>query len=182
MERDKITLWSYHGMKSSTVRRSSNGEIESVSGIFKYLDSSIAPSLYRNGQVYTNRDSQGSDGGEPPIRYALKESVVRNARKLQRKKNLKDNGFELLASPLPYRNFEWTEDQIITKYYPHIQNMLKKATGASHVYAFDHNVRSAAGKKSGRKIKGGNLVQGPALISHADYTLTSSGDRVSSLM
>ena len=55
------------------------------------------------------------------------------------------------------------------------------AGGASFVAAFDHNVRSAAGKESQRRIEGGQQVQGPAHVVHGDYTLTSAPQRLRDL-
>ena len=37
------------------------------SGFFNYLDNSVRPSLYRNGEVLTRRDPDGSDGGSKGI-------------------------------------------------------------------------------------------------------------------
>ena len=54
---------------------------------------------------------------------------------------------------------------------------MREATGASFVAAFDHNIRSAAGKQSKRRIQGGQQVQGPAQVVHGDYTLTSAPQR-----
>ena len=53
--------------------------------------------------------------------------------------------------------------------------------GARHVAAFDHNVRSASGKESGRRIEGGQHVQPPAHLVHGDYTLTSGPQRLRDL-
>ena len=47
-----------------------------------------------------------------------------------------------------------------------------EATGAAVVAAFDHNVRSARGRRSRRSIAGGQQVQGPAHVVHGEYTLT----------
>src|SRR5436190_24169514 len=47
--------------------------------------------------------------------------------------------------------------------------------------AFDHNVRSAQGKKSQARIAGGQQVQPPAHIVHGDYTLTGAPQRLRDL-
>ena len=47
--------------------------------------------------------------------------------------------------------------------------------------AFDHNIRSASGKKSKKRIVGGQEVQRPAHVVHGDYTLTSAPERLRQL-
>jgi len=42
-------------------------------------------------------------------------------------------------------------------------------------------VRSASGKRSGKRIVGGQRVQGPAHLVHGDYTLTSAPQRLRDL-
>jgi len=58
---------------------------------------------------------------------------------------------------------------------------VQAATGATKVFAFDHNVRSRALKSKQQLIEGGNAVQGPATIVHGDYTVTSAPRRVGQL-
>ncbi len=67
------------------------------------------------------------------------------------------------------------------RYYPQCADIVREASGASFVAAFDHNVRSAAGKQSQKQIDGGQQVQGPAHIVHGDYTLTSAPQRLRDL-
>ena len=62
--------------------------------------------------------------------------------------SLELNGFELLDAPVPDTvNFR-LNDSIISDYYRNCEQVLKTATGATAVYAFDHNIRSAKGKHS----------------------------------
>ena len=70
---------------------------------------------------------------------------------------------------------------VVRTYYPPCAEVVREASGASLVVAFDHNVRSAAGKKSMRRIEGGQQVQGPAHVVHGDYTLTSAPQRLRDL-
>ena len=68
-----------------------------------------------------------------------------------------------------------------TRYYAQCEELVKRQTGAKLVRAFDHNVRSAAGKAEGRTLEGGNSVQGPASLVHGDYTVTSAPTRLKDL-
>jgi hypothetical protein len=72
-------------------------------------------------------------------------------------------------------------EQVIRTYYPECAEIVREASGAKFVAAFDHNVRSAAGKQSKRRIEGGQQVQGPAGVVHGDYTLTSAPQRLRDL-
>ena len=95
---------------------------------------------------------------------------------------LKSNGFELRSSPLaePQLDF-FAHDQVIRRYYRHCAELVCEVSGARLARAFDHNVRSAAGKQSKRRIQGGQQVQGPAHVVHGDYTLTSAPQRLRDL-
>src|SRR5262249_37384348 len=72
-------------------------------------------------------------------------------------------------------------DQVVRHYYPECAEIVREAIGARFAAAFDHNVRSAAGKRSGQRIEGGQQVQGPARVVHGDYTLTSAPQRLRDL-
>ena len=69
-------------------------------------------------------------------------------------------------------------DEAIIKsvYYPECERLMKEATGAKKVVAFDHIVRNAA--KSGP----GSTVKLPAGRVHNDYTAWSAPQRVRDLM
>jgi len=69
-------------------------------------------------------------------------------------------------------------DEAIIKsvYYPECERLMREATGAKRVVAFDHIVRNAA--KSGP----GSLVKMPAGRVHNDYTAWSAPQRVRDLM
>lgn len=107
------------------------------------------------------------------------DDVVRDARRAARH-TLFANGFELRCSPLPFASVNfYDEDSILRHCYPDACRILKEATGASKVLAFYHNLRSNS--KRGQRIKGGNLVQGPATVVHGDYTLFSAPRRLKDL-
>src|SRR5204863_438497 len=67
---------------------------------------------------------------------------------------------------------------VIHKYYRACEQLVQEVTGAARVVAFDHNVRSADGKRRQQRIRGGQAVQGPARMAHGDYTLTSAPERL----
>mmetsp|Transcript_29357 Transcript_29357/g.28084 ORF Transcript_29357/g.28084 Transcript_29357/m.28084 type:complete len:170 (+) Transcript_29357:456-965(+) len=85
--------------------------------------------------------------------------------------------------------------QVVKEYYPECCRLVKKITGASKVYAFDHNVRAAQKTNwinSSTKEVGSNgeIIEVPnplkeqaaaVQIVHNDYTLTSAPLRVQQL-
>ncbi len=155
-----------------------------VVGAFNYLDASVEPSLYRNGKVLTRRDRDGSDADWIGVDLELRDMPVHDARRLEgvARRTLAANGFEALTSPLTGPGIDFLDHEAVVRgYYPQCAELVRVASGAHFAAAFDHNVRSAAGKLSKRRIEGGQQVQGPAHVVHGDYTLTSAPQRLRDL-
>ena len=153
-------------------------------GSFNYLMASVQHSLYRNGKVLTRRDQNGSDAGWEGVDLEARHMPVHDARRLEStaRRTLVRNGFEVRARPLATPGLDFfNHDQVVRTYYPQCAEIVREASAASFVAAFDHNVRSAAGKQSKRRIMGGQQVQGPAHVVHGDYTLTSAPQRLRDL-
>jgi len=170
------------GLASETT----SGAVRDVerTGSFNYLSASVVHSLYRNGKVLTRRDKNGSDAGRAGVELEPRLMPVHDARRLQATApcTLAHNGFELRAAPLTTPGLDFfNHDQVVRTYYPECAEIVREASGARFVAAFDHNVRSAAGKQSKQRIKGGQEVQGPAHLVHGDYTLTSAPQRLRDL-
>lgn len=158
-------------------------ELAHTTGSFKYLDGTVQPSLYRNGEVLTRRDPDGSDGGSRGINLEPRAMPVYDARRMPgpARRTLAAHGFELLAQPLQQSNLDFLDHrQVVGAYYEECAQVVASFTGA-RAFAFDHNVRSASGKQSRQRIAGGQQVQGPAHVVHGDYTLTSAPQRVRDL-
>ena len=163
----------------------SNAADETVRvGSFNYLTETASHSLYRNGKVLTHRDQDGSDTGWKGIDLEARQMPVRDARHLEpnARCTLVHHGFELRDHPLATPDLDFmNHDYVVRSYYPHCAEIVREASGARVVAAFDHNIRSATGKKSKRRIEGGQQVQGPASLVHGDYTLTSARQRLRDL-
>ena len=71
-------------------------------GVFNYLDATVRPSLFRNGEVLTRRDPDGSDGGMQGVNLEARELTVNDARALAggARRTMVQNGLELLERPL----------------------------------------------------------------------------------
>ena len=153
-------------------------------GSFRYMAETAQPSLFRNGKVLTRRDRDGSDAGSEGLDLEPREMPVKNARLLPASQQctLDKNGYELRTRPLTGPDIDFLDhEQVVRSYYQHCADIIREASGASFVAAFDHNVRSATGKKSKQRVDGGQQVQGPAHVVHGDYTLTSAPQRLRDL-
>ncbi len=162
-----------------------SGQLHSVStiGHLNYLDGLAESSLYRNSKVLTRRDADGNDAGSVGINRQKQSLEIHNARAfaVDASKTLKQNGFELLSRPGDIDSIDFLDhQQVVRHYYPQCAEIVREFTGA-RVFAFDHNVRSASGKRGGQRISGGQQVQGPARMVHGDYTLTSAAQRLRDL-
>ena len=153
-------------------------------GSFMYMDDAAEPSLMRNGKVLTRRDQDGSDAEWKGVNLEARSMPVINARLLRDdvRPTLERNGFELQTHPLPSESINFLDHgDVLSAYYPHCEGIVREACGATLVRAFDHNIRSAGGKKNKDRIEGGQQVQGPAHVVHGDYTLTSAPKRLRDL-
>jgi hypothetical protein len=156
----------------------------SRAGKFHYLQPEVESSLFRNGKVFTRRDADGSDGGREGVHLCVREMQVHDARQLikSERRTVERHGFEVIGAPLTDENLDFfAHDAVVRDYYPQCANLVQTAIGAAQVFAFDHNIRSAEGKSSKARIKGGQEVQGPAHVVHGDYTLTSALQRLRDL-
>ena len=141
-------------------------------------------SLLRNGKVFTKRDLNGSDSGSNGIKLEKHLMYIKDARNNieEEKIGLDESGFELLECRTKDRTLDFLDSQlVINSYYDECAGIVRENTGANYVMPFDHNIRSASGKKSKKKLSGGQEVQGPAHVVHGDYTLRSAPDRINQL-
>ncbi len=153
-------------------------------GRFNYLAASVASSLYRNGAVLSRRDADGSDAGIEGVVLDEHTMTIRDARPLTgaARRTCEHHGFELVARPLRRADLDFFHHrEVAEEYYPDCARLVQETTDAAHVFAFDHNIRSASGKESQRRIEGGQQVQGPAHVVHGDYTLRSAPERLQQL-
>lgn len=156
---------------------------ETCEGVFNYLSAATQSSLLRNGQVMMRRDPDGNTAHSDGIDLEAHTLAVRNARLMDSdtRPTCARNGFELLSCPLDDESLDFTDNtRVVEDYYGQCASIVAKVTGA-RAYAFDHNVRSAGGKKSKQRITGGQDVQGPAHLVHGDYTLRAAPERVHQL-
>jgi hypothetical protein len=131
--------------------------------------------------MFTRRDLEGTDTEFEGATFVASPMQVWNARLL--KKTVDRNGFELVEdSPVDSQLNFLDYSQVVNKYYPHCEALLKDklGPGVAVVKAFDHNIRSNQG--FGRELQNTNAkVQGPGGMVHADYTRVSAPRRLQQL-
>ena len=109
-----------------------------------------------------------------PVRtghYDAHAVAINDARPLAATLSLDAEGFELLRAPSACDSFE-NEALIRAVYYPEVERLIARATGAERVVTFDHNVRSAA-----RAARGELGIRGPVDRTHNDFTARSGRER-----
>ena len=97
---------------------------------------------------------------------------VRDARPLIGRLSLDKEGFVLLQHQTAAKNL-YDEDEITSVYYPACERVIKEATGAARVVAFDHIVRNAA-----MAALEGSCVRIPAKRIHVHLPTTNGRELV----
>jgi hypothetical protein len=144
----------------------------------------VKSSLYRNGKVFTHRDRKGNDDLYHGAVMENRDVLINDARRLEgsRRRQLKVHGLELLHRPLQRADLSFFDNrELVQEYYPECAEIVRGATNATQVFAFDHNIRRTPGKETRRRIAGGQQVQQPIHVAHGDYTLVSAPQRLRDL-
>lgn len=102
--------------------------------------------------------------------------TLRDGRPLRGEFSLDEHGFVFTDHETAVKDF-FDPEEIKSVYYPEMERLVKKHTGASRVVIFDHTVRS--GDQATREEK---LVREPVLSVHNDYTEWSGPQRVRDLL
>jgi hypothetical protein len=90
--------------------------------------------------------------------------------------SLEQNGFQLVEHRSAVTDF-FDAEALKAVYYPEIQDLIAKTSGANQVVVFDHTLRS--GDEGEREAK---LIREPVLSAHNDYTEWSGPQRVREIM
>lgn len=146
-------------------------------GSVYYQGDGVPTGTHSSGQVYTQRDLQGSDATFVGVNPVKTEVDVLNARGLGF--SVDAQGFECLDHVWQHIDY-FDNGQVLGSYYAECEALLRRHTGASRVLAFDHNLRASQRKKAGQMLAQGNAVQEPLIGYgiHNDYTATSAPARI----
>jgi hypothetical protein len=116
---------------------------------------------------------------EPPAgvlrrsgKYVEQSIAIRNGREVLGELSLDTNGFVLTSHETAVKDF-YDPDEVKSVYYPEVERLLKRVTGADRVLIFDHIVRNPVLAERGEKG-----AREPAKIVHNDYSLKSAPRRV----
>src|SRR5213080_3005771 len=102
--------------------------------------------------------------------------AIRDGRPLRDEFDLEVTGFEFVEHKTQVRDF-FDADELKSVYYPEVEALVKKVSGAKRVVVVDHTLRS--GDEAEREAK---LVREPVLSAHNDYTEWSGPQRVKEVM
>ncbi len=101
---------------------------------------------------------------------------IRDARPIAGELSLDRQGFILRRERTAVRDF-YDAAEVARVYYPEIEHMVQKVTGATKVVIFDHTVRN-----TDPAVQVGRQVREPASRVHNDYTELSGPQRVRDLL
>src|SRR5258708_29814486 len=101
-------------------------------------------------------------------KYVERSVVVRNGREVLSELSLDTNGFVLTEHETAVKDF-YDSDEVKSVYYPEVERLLKRVTGAERVLIFDHIARNPVLAERGE-----NDARPPAKIVHNDYSLKSA--------
>ena len=108
--------------------------------------------------------------------WTERQVVIENGRLNSEPFSLDREGFAITRHVTGVRDFG-DDYEIKRVYYPEMEVLLKRETGASRVLVFDHNVRRDGGVKEPQ-----SEVRGAVRRIHKDYTLTSAPRRFEDLL
>jgi hypothetical protein len=101
---------------------------------------------------------------------------IRNGREVLDELSLDTNGFVMIEHETAVRDFYHSEE-VKSVYYPEVECLLKRVTGAERVLIFDHVVRNPVLAERGEKG-----ARSPAKVVHNDYSFRSAPRRVRDLL
>ncbi len=106
----------------------------------------------------------------------LRPMNIQDGRPLAGQFSLDRNGFMFVEHKTAVKDF-FDKPQLESAYYPEVEQLIRKVSGAARVVVFDHTLRS--GDETEREAK---LVREPVLSAHNDYTEWSGPQRVRDLL
>src|SRR5260370_15857634 len=109
-------------------------------------------------------------------KYVGQTVAIHSGREMLGKLSLDTNGFVLTNHETAVRDF-YNPDEVKSVYYPEVEHLLKRVTGAERVVVFDHIVRNRFLAERGEKG-----ARAPARIVHNDYSFKSAPRRVRDLL
>jgi hypothetical protein len=114
------------------------------------------------------RSRTGSDDRKP--------MSIQNGRLFGDRLSLDEQGFVFVTHLTQVADF-FDDEQLKSVYYPEVEQLIRRESGAARVVIFDHTLRS--GDETERETK---LIREPVLSAHNDYTEWSGPNRVREIL
>jgi len=108
--------------------------------------------------------------------YETRLMPIRDGRACSGELSLERQGFVLVDHPTQVQDF-FDPEELKRVYYPEAIELVKRTSGATRVFLFDHTLRS--GDEGERETK---FIREPVLSAHNDYTEWSGPQRVRDLL
>ena len=108
--------------------------------------------------------------------FEIRKAAVRNGRTAIGDYSIEEEGFEFLSHKTSIKDF-FDKTELESIYYPEIEALIQKVTGASRVIVFDHTLRTGDREKQVEKE-----IREPVKAVHNDYTEDSAPQRVRDLL
>ena len=102
--------------------------------------------------------------------------TIKNGRPFRDRLSLDEQGFVFVTHLTQVADF-FDADQLTSVYYPEVEQLIRRESGAARVVIFDHTLRS--GDETERETK---LIREPVLSAHNDYTEWSGPNRVREIL
>ena len=142
----------------------------------EYVDASLTYLIPSAGKPVFDYRKPREEEERIRSNFASYPVEVSNGRWRQESFSLDEEGFELAHHATALDDF--SDDAAVKEvYYPEMERLLKRETGAAHVVVFDHNVRIDTGTLD---LKPG--AKQPVRRIHNDYTAKSGPQRVEDLL
>ena len=149
----------------ASIQEQSDAEITVVNGRLNYLaEATPKPVNY----AYDPPAGVARQSGK----YLAQTVAIHDGREVLSKLSLDTNGFVLTEHETAVKDF-YNPDEVKAVYYPEVERLLKRVTGAERVLIFDHIVRNPVLAKRGEKG-----ARPPAKMVHNDYSFKSAPRRV----
>ena len=149
----------------ASIQEQSDAEITVVNGRLNYLaEATPKPVNY----AYDPPAGVPRQSGK----YLAQTVAIHDGREVLSKLSLDTNGFVLTEHETAVKDF-YNPDEVKAVYYPEVERLLKRVTGAERVLIFDHIVRNPVLAERGERG-----ARSPAKVVHNDYSLKSAPRRV----
>lgn len=108
--------------------------------------------------------------------YEAHEVAIVDGRPVADRFTLDREGFAFTQHPTAVKDF-YDEDEVRAVYYPEMERLIERETGANKVIVFDHTIRVEDEAR-----RAAHKVRGPVKGVHNDFTVNSAPQRVRDLL